>query len=82
MLSLIVSDGDANLPQHLLAGLADCLSQGTNGGRTIEVGDCDEIFVVKVAFQFQATTGHQGVGDADGSGGLELHLDVIIIVLL
>ena len=82
MLSLIVSDGDANLPQHLLAGLADRLSQGTNGGRSVEVGDCDEIFAVKVAFRFQSTAGHQGVGDADGSGGLELHLDVIIIVLL
>ena len=82
MLSLIVSDGDANLPQHLLTGLADRLSQSTNGGRTIEVGDCDEIFAVKVAFRFQATAGHQGVGDADGGGCLELHLDVIIIVLL
>ena len=82
MLSLIVSDGDANLPQHLLAGLADHLSQRTNGGRTIKVGDCDEIFAVKEAFRFQSTTGHQGIGDADGGSCLELHLDVIIIVLL
>ena len=82
MLSLIVSDGDADLPQHLLAGLTDRRPQSTNGGRGVEIENRREIFAVKAAFRFQSTAGHQGVGDADGSGGLELHLDVIIIVLL
>lgn len=41
-----------------------------------------KIFVLEVVFRFQTTAGHQGVGDADGSGAPERHFDVEFIILL
>ncbi|MCU6784826.1 hypothetical protein OCV46_12950 [Anthropogastromicrobium aceti] len=78
--ALCISDGNADLPQHLLVDLADRCSQRPDGGRGIEIKDCHEIFVVEVAFRLQSAAGHQSVSDADGGCCLELHSDVILII--
>ena len=80
--ALCISDGNADLPQHLLVDLADRCSQRSDGCRSIEIKDRHEIFVVEVAFRLQSTAGHQSVSDADGGGCLELHSDVILIIFL
>ena len=80
--ALCISDGDADLPQHLLVNLADRCSQRPDGGRGVEIKDRHEIFVVEVAFRLQSAAGHQSVSDADGGGCLELHSDVILIIFL
>lgn len=77
-----ISDGDANLPQHLLIDLADCRSQRPDGSRSIKIKDRHEIFMVEVAFRLHPAAGHEGVGDADGSGVFELHFDVKLIIFL
>ena len=82
MLALIVLDGDADLPQHLLVHLADCRSQRPHGGRGVEIENRHKIFMAEILLRFQPAAGHQGVGDADGGGGFELDFDVEIIVLL
>ena len=74
-------DGDADLPQHLLVDLADRRSQRPNRGRGIEIENRHEVLMLEILFRIQPTAGHQGVGDADGGGGLKLDFDVVIIVL-
>ena len=80
--TLRVSDGDADLPQHLLVDLADCCSQRSDGGRGIEIKDRHEIFMVEIALRLQPAAGHEGVGDADGGGIFELYFDVKLIIFL
>ena len=80
--ALCISDGNADLPQHLLVDLADRCSQRPDGGRGIEIKDCHEIFVVEVAFRLQSAAGHQSVSDADGGCCLELYSDVKLIIFL
>ena len=75
-------DGDADLPQHLLVDLADRRSQRPNRGRGIEIENRHEVLMLEILFRVQPTTGHQGVGDADGGGGLKMDFYVEIIVLL
>ena len=75
-------DGDADLPQHLLVDLADRRSQCPNRGRGIEIENRHEVLMLEILFRIQPTAGHQGVGNADGGGGLKLDFDVEIIVLL
>ena len=82
MLTFIVLDGNADLPQHLLVDLADCRSQRPNRGRGVEVEDRHKVLVLEVAFRLQTAAGHQGVGDTDGGRRFELDCDVEIIVLL
>ncbi|MFQ9817983.1 MAG: hypothetical protein ACLRX3_07765 [Subdoligranulum sp.] len=82
MLTFIVLDGDADLPQHLLVDLADCCSQRPNCGRGVEVKDRHKVLVLEVAFRLQTAAGHQGVGNTDGGHRFELDCDVEIIVLL
>ena len=82
LFALIVLDGDADLPQHLLVHLADRRAQRPNRGRGIEIENRHEVLMLEILFRIQPTTGHQGVGDADGGGGLKLDFDVEIIVLL
>ena len=82
MFALIVLDGDAYLPQHLLVHLADRRSQRPNRGRGIEIENRHEVLMLEILVCIQSTAGHQGVGDADGGGGLKLDFDVEIIVLL
>ena len=80
--ALCISDGDADLPQHLLVNLADRCSKRPDGRRGIEIKDCHEIFVVEVAFRLQSAAGHQSVSDADGGGCLKLYFDVKFIIFL
>ena len=80
--ALCISDGNADLPQHLLVDLADRCSQRPDGGRGVEIKDCHEIFVVEVAFRLQSTAGHQSVSDTDGGCCLELYSDVKLIIFL
>ena len=47
--ALCISDGNADLPQHLLVDLADRCSQRPDGGRGVEIKDRHEIFAVEVA---------------------------------
>ena len=82
MFTFIVLDGDADLPQHLLVYLADRCAQRPDGRRGVEVEDRHEIFMAEILLRFQPAAGHEGIGDADGGGGFELHLDVVLIVLL
>ena len=82
MLTFIVLDGDADLPQHLLVDLADCCSQRPNRGRGIEIENWHEILMLEILVCIQSAAGHEGVGDADGSGVSELHSDIEIIILL
>ena len=82
LFALIILDGDADLPQHLLVHLADRRSQRPNRGRGIEIENRHEVLMLEILFRIQPTAGHQGVGDADGGGGLKLDFDVEIIVLL
>lgn len=80
--ALCISDGNADLPQHLLVDLADRCSQRPDGGRGVEIKDRHEIFVVEVAFRLQSTAGHQSVSDTDGGCCLELYSDVKLIIFL
>lgn len=82
MLALIVLDGDADLPQHLLVHLADCRSQRPHGGGSVEIENRHKIFMAEILLRFQPTAGHQGVGNTDSGSGFELDFDVEIIVLL
>ena len=82
MLALIDLDGDADLPQNLLVNLADRRAQRPNRGRGIEIENRHEVLMLEILFRIQPTAGHQGIGDADGGGGLKLDFDVEIIVLL
>ena len=75
-------DDDADLPQHLLVDLADRRSQRPNRGRGIEIENRHEVLMLEILLRIQPTAGHQGIGDADGGGGLKLDFDVEIIVLL
>lgn len=80
--ALCISDGNADLPQHLLVDLADRCSQRPDGGRGVEIKDRHEIFVVEVVFRLQSAAGHQSVSDADGGCCLELYSDVKLIIFL
>ncbi|EDP20630.1 hypothetical protein [Faecalibacterium prausnitzii] len=82
LFALIISDGDADLPQYLLVNLADCRSQRPDGGRGIEIENRHEIFVAEILFRLQSATGHQRIGDADGGGCLKLCFDVKFIIFL
>ena len=82
LFALIILDGDTDLPQHLLVDLADRRSQRPNRGRGIEIENRHEVLMLEILLRIQPTSGHQGVGDADGGGRLELDFDVEIIVLL
>ena len=82
LFALIILDGDADLPQHLLVHLTDRRSQCPNRGRGIKIENRHEVLMLEILLRIQPTSGHQGVGDADGGGRLELDFDVEIIVLL
>lgn len=82
MLALIVLDGDADLPQHLLIHLADRCSQRPDRGGGIEIENRREVLRLEMLFHFQPTAGHQGVGNADSGGGLKMDFDVEFIILL
>ena len=81
-LTLGISDGNADLPQHLLIDLANRRSQRTDGGRGVEVKNRHKVLMGKIAFRLQSAAGHQGVGNADSSGCLKLCFDVKFIIFL
>ena len=66
--ALCISDGDADLPQHLLVQLADRRSQCPNRGRGIKIENRHEVLMLEILLRIQPTSGHQGVGDTDGGG--------------
>ena len=82
MFAFIIFDGDFDLPQYLLIDLADRRTEGRDGGRRVEIENVQEILMLKVFVRVEAAAGHEGVGDADGSGISELHSDVKIIIFL
>ena len=81
-LALGISDGNADLPQHLLIDLADRRSQCADGSRGVEVENRHKVLMGKIAFRLQSAAGHQGVGNADGGGCLKLYFDVKLIIFL
>ena len=81
-LPLIVLDGHFDLPQHLLADLADRRAQGGDGGRGVEVEHGQEILMDEGFLRDQAAAGQKGVGGADHGGVSERDADVEIIVPL
>ena len=52
LFALIISDGNANLPQHLLIDLADRRSQCANGSRGVEVKNRHQLFQDSKLFLF------------------------------
>ena len=81
-LTLGISDGNADLPQHLLIDLADRRSQCADGSRGVEVENRHKVLMGKIAFRLQSAARHQGVGNADGGGCLKLYFDVKLIIFL
>ena len=82
LFALIISDGNANLPQHLLIDLADRRSQCADGRWGVEVENRHKVLMGKIAFRLQSAARHQGVGNADGGGCLKLYFDVKFIIFL
>lgn len=80
MFALILSDGDLDLPQHLLIDGADRRAKLCRRRRGIPVKNTQEILMLKVFVRLQAAAGHEGVGDADGGGVAEGHAYVEIII--
>ena len=66
MLTFVILNGNADLPQHLLVDLADRRPQHSNGGRGIEIKNRHEVLMLEIVFRIQPTAGHQGVDDTDG----------------
>ena len=76
-LTLVISNRDFDLPQNLLAGLADRRAQGGDGCRGIEIKNVGEVLRGKVALRLQAAAGQQGVGGADDGGVSEGRLVIV-----
>ena len=74
LFALIILDGDADMPQHLLVDLADRRSQRPNRGRGIDIDNRHEVLMLEILFRIQPTARHQGIGDTDGGGGLKLEI--------
>ena len=79
--TLIILNGDFDLPQDQLAALADRRAEGGDGGRGVEVEHIEEIFMGEVFLRLQPTSGQQGVGGADHGGVSESRAHVEIIIL-
>ena len=79
--TLILSDGDFDLPQDLFAALTDGCPQFRYRFQRIEIKDAQKVLMLKVIPRLHATAGHQGIGHADGGGVLKLNADIEVIIL-
>lgn len=61
LLALIVFDGDFDLTQDLLTGLADGRAQGGDGLRRVEIKDVQEILMLKVVSRLHAAARKENV---------------------
>ncbi|MGI6498977.1 MAG: hypothetical protein ACOX0U_09305 [Oscillospiraceae bacterium] len=78
---LIIFNGDFNLTQHLLIGVADRCTEKTHGSRGIKIEDAQKILMLKIFFRRKPAAGHEGIGDADGYSVSELDSDIVLIIL-
>ena len=79
--TLILSDGDFNLPQDLFAALTDGCPQFRYRFQRIEIKDAQKVLMLKVIPRLHAAAGHQGICHADGGGVLKLNADIEVIIL-
>lgn len=77
----MLSDDRFQLPQHPFTDGADCISQLHNRSRCLKESHSLEIIRFEVFFRMKPTPGQKGVGNADGSGGLEVNTYGKFIVL-
>ena len=56
-LALVILDGDFDLPQHQLAGLADGRSKSGDGLRGIEIKDVQKILMLEVISRLHPAAG-------------------------
>jgi hypothetical protein len=81
-LALIILDGDFDLPQHQLAGLADGRSKSGDGLRGIEIKDIQKILMLEVISRLHPAAGQQRIGGADNGGVPKSGSDVELIIVL
>ena len=81
-LALIILDGDFDLPQHQLAGLADGRSKSGDGLRGVEIKDVQKILMLEVISRLHPAAGQQRIGGADSGGVPKCGSDVELIIIL
>jgi hypothetical protein len=81
-LALVILDGDFDLPQHQLAGLADGRSKGGDGLRGVEIKDVQKILMLEVISRLHPAAGQQRIGGADNGGVPKSGSDVELIIVL
>jgi len=79
-LALVILDGDFDLPQHQLAGLADGRSKSGDGLRGVEIKDIQKILMLEVISRLHPAAGQQRIGGADNGGVPKCGSDVEIII--
>ena len=67
--------------QHITTDVADRCAEGVDTIRGGEIVDCLKIVLVEPPGRLKAEAFQQRVGDANGSGGLELHLNPGFIII-
>ncbi|WP_223386042.1 hypothetical protein [Faecalibacterium prausnitzii] len=73
--------GAFDVPQHLPAHVADGCAEGVDTIRGGEIVDCLKIVLIEPTGRLKAAAFQQRVGDADGGGGLKLHLHPGLIII-
>ncbi|MEJ3687253.1 hypothetical protein WF787_05070 [Faecalibacterium sp. HTF-76H] len=73
--------GALDVAQHLPAHVADGCAEGVNTIRGGEIVDRLKIVLVEPPGRLKTTAFQQRIGDADGGGGLELHLHPGFIII-